>query len=84
MTGIGLHHYSDAMISEFELLAEKVATLAELAHSLRRENADLRRDAATLTAENLDMQQRMQQAHERVAALLAQLPGEENTDKEAA
>jgi len=73
------------MISEFELLAEKVAALAELAHSLRSENAELRRDAATLTAENLDMQQRMQQAHERVAALLAQLPGEEDTDdKEAA
>lgn len=84
MTGIGLPHYSDEMISEFELLAEKVAALAELAHSLRRENAELRRDAATLTAENTDMQQRMQQAHERVAALLAQLPGEENTDKEAA
>lgn len=77
--------YSDEMISEFELLAEKVAKLAELAHALRRENGELRRDVAALTADNNDMQQRMQEAHARVAALLEQLPGAEaDDDKEAA
>lgn len=72
------------MISDFELLAEKVARLTELTHALRSENAGLRLDLASLTAQNADMQQRMQEAHARVAALLAQLPAEESSDKEAA
>lgn len=65
------------MISEFELLANKVETLAELLHALRLENVELRRAAAVLASENGDMQGRMLQAHERVAALLAQLPDED-------
>lgn len=65
------------MISEFELLANKVETLAELLHALRLENVELRRAAAVLAAENGDMQARMLQAHERVAGLLAQLPDED-------
>lgn len=67
------------MISEFELLAEKVDRLASLTQALRLENAELRRNAVGLAAENKDMQQRMQEAHQRVAALLAQLP-DENAD----
>ncbi|MDO8179180.1 MAG: DUF904 domain-containing protein [Undibacterium sp.] len=67
------------MISEFELLAEKVDRLASLTQALRLENAQLRRNAVGLAAENKDMQQRMQEAHQRVAALLAQLP-DENAD----
>ena len=72
------------MISEFELLADKVERLTELAHALRLENAQLRRDAAALVNENNDMHRRMSDAHERVAALLAQLPSEDDTDKDAA
>lgn len=72
------------MISEFELLAEKVTRLAELAHALRSENARLRIDVTSLTTQNADLQQRMMQAHERVSALLAQLPAEVLKDKEAA
>lgn len=72
------------MISDFELLAEKVARLAELAHALRSENAGLRNDLMSLTTQNADLQQRMHQAHDRVAALLAQLPAEALNDKEAA
>ncbi len=72
------------MISEFELLAGKVEQLAELAHALRLENAELRRNAVAVTAENKDMQQRMLRAHERVATLLAQLPAHLDEDKEAA
>ena len=67
------------MISEFELLAEKVDRLASLTQALRLENAQLRRNAVGLAAVNKDMQQRMQEAHQRVAALLAQLP-DENAD----
>lgn len=67
------------MISEFELLANKVDSLAELAHALRIENAELRRSSAQLLAENADMHHRMSHAHERVAALLEKMPAEEAT-----
>lgn len=72
------------MISEFELLAHKVERLAQLTHALRLENAQLRRNAASVLADNKDLQQRMLQAHERVAALLAQLPDDLEVDEEAA
>lgn len=71
------------MISEFELLAEKVDRLAGLTHALRLENVELRRNAVALSAENKDLQQRMQEAHQRVAALLAQLPDENANDDDA-
>jgi cell division protein ZapB len=72
------------MISEFELLANKVESLAELVHALRLENVELRRAAAMLTAENKDLQLRMAQAHERVAALLAQLPSDKDAEEDLA
>lgn len=80
------------MISEFELLADKVERLVSLTHALRLENSELRRNSAELAAENKDMQQRMLEAHQRVATLLAQLPlddlnddaKEDDADEEAA
>lgn len=74
MTPNRLRHYSYGMISDFELLAQKVDALAALTDTLRRENAALRTHVATLTIENGGLQQRMQAAHERVGALLSQLP----------
>ncbi|MEB0137628.1 MULTISPECIES: DUF904 domain-containing protein [unclassified Undibacterium] len=71
------------MISDFQLLAEKVAKLSELTHALRAENAGLRHELLTLTAQNLGMQQRMQEAHARTSALLSQLPAEIIEDEEA-
>jgi FtsZ-binding cell division protein ZapB len=62
------------MISDFDHLYQKIRQLAELAQSLRRENADLRVRAAALSAENADLAQRMQQAHQRLAALLETVP----------
>jgi cell division protein ZapB len=70
------------MISEFELLADKVERLAELVHALRLESAELRRGASLLIAENRDMQIRMLQAHERIAALLAQFPVDDDADRQ--
>ncbi len=64
------------MISEFEIIAEKVKKLSELTHALRLENAELRRNAASLTADNQDLHQRMQQAHQRIEKILAQLPAD--------
>ena len=74
LTAIRLPLYSGGMISDFELLAQKITELAELAHALRRENADLRAQAAALGAQNGELAHRMRQAQERVAALIDQLP----------
>ncbi len=68
------------MISEFELLSDKVERLVSLTHALRLENGELRRNSVELSAENKDMQQRMKEAHQRVATLLAQLPQEDTKE----
>lgn len=83
LTAIPLQHYSGAMTSEFDQLSDKIGQLASLTQSLRQENAELRRTIAVLSAENVDLAGRMQQAHQRVAALLAKLPTAES-DQEAA
>lgn len=62
------------MISEFHQLSEKISELAALTQALRRENAALRVDSAALSAENAELTRRMEEAHQRVAALLAKMP----------
>ncbi|AKZ65556.1 BRLZ domain containing protein [Herbaspirillum hiltneri N3] len=62
------------MSSEFHLLSEKVAQLAAMTQSLRRENADLRLNVSALTTENAELSRRMDEAHQRVAALIEKLP----------
>ena len=62
------------MISDFNLLSDKVDELAGLAHGLRRENAVLRADLALADAEKAELAQRMALAHERIETLLAHLP----------
>lgn len=71
------------MISEFHELSEKISRLAGMAQSLRRENADLRRETLALTAQNNELLRRMEEAHQRVEALLARLPAEESESEEA-
>lgn len=71
------------MISDFHDLSGKISQLAELTQSLRSENADLRIRYAALTVENADLTRRMQEAHERVSALLEKIPAAEQ-DEEAA
>ncbi|WP_370652336.1 DUF904 domain-containing protein [Herminiimonas sp.] len=78
-----MHHYSGGMISDFHTLSEKISLLAELTHALRSENADLRLKSAALAAENAELERRMQEAHERVTALLEKIPTPEQ-DEEAA
>lgn len=78
-----MHHYSGGMVSEFHSLFEKINQLAELAQSLRRENAELRLNVAAATAENADLSTRMQEAYKRIAALLEKIPMPEK-DQEAA
>mgnify|MGYP001037163197 CR=1 FL=1 len=62
------------MISEFHQLSEKIGQLAELTHTLRRENAQLRLRATGLQSENEELKQRISEAHQRVAALLEKFP----------
>lgn len=62
------------MISDFQDLSEKISQLAALTQSLRSENAELRMRAVSLEAENTELAHRMQQAHDRVAALLEKIP----------
>ena len=71
------------MISEFHSLSEKISQLAELAQSLRRENAELRANVASVAAENADLSTRMQEAYKRISALLEKIPVPEQ-DQEAA
>ncbi|OGB22694.1 MAG: DUF904 domain-containing protein [Burkholderiales bacterium RIFCSPLOWO2_02_FULL_57_36] len=71
------------MVSEFHLLSEKINQLAELAQSLRRENAELRLNVAAAAADNADLSGRMQEAYKRISALLEKMPMPE-TDQEAA
>lgn len=74
LTAVRLRPYSSGMISDFELLAHKVDELAALAQQLRRENADLRAQVATLSAANGELSLRMRQAQQRVEALLTRIP----------
>lgn len=76
--------YSDGMISEFHQLSEKIVQLAELAQSLRRENAELRLTVASLTTENEDLAKRIEEAYRRVSALLDKIPATGEHDEEAA
>jgi cell division protein ZapB len=71
------------MISDFHDLSEKISQLAELTQSLRSENAELRLRSVALAAENTELARRMQEAHERVTALLEKIPAPEQ-DEEAA
>ncbi len=68
------------MISEFELLAEKLQKLTEMMHGLRLENAALRRTAVELAAENKELREKVHTAHSRVEAILAQLPNDDEKD----
>jgi len=72
------------MISDFDTLAHKISQLAELTQSLRRENAELRREKEFMAAENADLYGRMTEAHRRVAALLDQIPAPTADEEEAA
>lgn len=65
------------MISEFKDLADKIDRLAELTASLRRENAQLRQANALLAGENAVFMDRLAEAQQRVEALLAAIPADD-------
>ncbi len=71
------------MIFDFQSMLDKVKQLAEMAQTLRSENAALRSEVAALTEQNTQLGQRMQEAHDRVAKLIDSLPSAD-ADREAA
>ena len=79
-----MHYYSVGMISDFNQLSQKIGQLAEMAQTLRRENAALRLDAVALAAENADLLRRIEEAHQRVTALLERIPAPDADDDEEA
>jgi FtsZ-binding cell division protein ZapB len=72
------------MISDFHQLSDKIGQLAELTNSLRRENADLRLTVASLSAENADLARRIEEAYQRVSALLDKIPEPAERNEETA
>lgn len=64
------------MVFDFPSLLDKVRQLVELTHALRTENAELRSELASLRIEHARTALRMQEAHDRVARLIASLPAE--------
>lgn len=77
-------YYSCGMISDFHHLSDKITQLAELAQSLRRENAELRLTVASLSAENADLARRIEEAYQRVSALLEKIPAPAEQNEETA
>ncbi len=71
------------MVFDFNSLLDKVRQLVELAQALRSENAALRSELASMADQNARLEQRMQEAHDRVAKLIDALP-DTDADQEAA
>ena len=72
------------MISDFQMLSEKIDQLAALTQALRSENAELRLRSSSLVEENAELARRMQEAHDRVAALIESMPAPEEQKEQAA
>lgn len=72
------------MISEFDLLSEKINQLASLTHALRRENADLRLKNTELKLENQQLAERIENACQRVSSLIQTLPAVDREEEEVA
>ena len=62
------------MNSDFQQLSKKIDQLAELTKTLRQENATLRLQLTASGADVAACRDKMQQAEQRIVALLAQLP----------
>jgi cell division protein ZapB len=69
------------MSSEFQQLSDKITLLAEMTQSLRLENAGLRLHVSELTNENAELTRRIEDAHQRVVAVLEKLPATEPTSR---
>jgi FtsZ-binding cell division protein ZapB len=66
----------DPMINHLDALAEKTDALIRVVEQLRQENTALRSRLAALNADQRGLQERLNQAAEKVAGLLEQMPQE--------
>lgn len=64
------------MINHLDALAEKTDALVRVVEQLRQENTALRSRLAALNADQRGLQERLNQAAEKVAGLLEQMPQE--------
>lgn len=64
------------MINHLDALAEKTDALILVVEQLRQENTALRSRLAALNADQRGLQERLNQAAEKVAGLLEQMPQE--------
>ena len=64
------------MINHLDALAEKTDALIRVVEQLRQENTALRSRLAALNADQRGLQERLNQAPEKVAGLLEQMPQE--------
>lgn len=64
------------MENDLQLLEQKLASLLAHTRALRAANESLRRDLATATERNREMNVKVQQAGARLDALIARIPGE--------
>ncbi len=68
------------MISELDLLAEKINGLVTLTQTLKQENATLKTQAESLRQEKQQLLERMEIARQKVAAIIDRLPSETEGD----
>ncbi|MBR7069386.1 MAG: cell division protein ZapB [Oxalobacter sp.] len=68
------------MISELDLLAEKINGLVTLTQTLKQENASLKAQAESLRQEKQQLLERMETARQKVAAIIERLPAETGGD----
>jgi cell division protein ZapB len=66
--------YSPAMHAELDTLEAKIRQVAELCHTLRRENVTLRQQLLSAQQDNKQLTTRLDAAKTRLQALLETLP----------
>lgn len=83
MTLLWRGNYSCGMTSEFDQLSDKINQLVQLVQSLRQQNAGLHQQIDALNASNAALAARMSEAHDRVVAVLEQLPAPQDESADA-
>jgi cell division protein ZapB len=73
---IGLSRYSAGMEKEFQDFESKLSHFVQLFQRLRSENNELRQQLAAKTDESRRLEEKLEQARQRVEGLLKQLPEE--------
>jgi len=64
------------MINQLDVLSERTDALIRVVEQLRQENTALRSKLAAVNADQRNLQERLNQAAEKVAGLLEQMPQE--------